>query len=129
VAGDAVLLSAPDVRSLGASASEVYAAAFWHPDLPGDPSRAFARRCRAVMNAEPQGAHAMFYDALMLLAQAVRDVGSSRMAVRQYLESLGASRPAYPGVTGPISFRPDRRVNLVMTRGTTAGPAIIAGNR
>jgi branched-chain amino acid transport system substrate-binding protein len=129
VTGDAALLSAADVSARGASAPAVYAAAFWHPDLPGDQSRAFAVRCRTVAKFVPQGGDAMFYDGLMLLAQAVQEVGPSRPAVRRYLESLGSSRPPYQGITGPISFRPDRRVNLVMTRGTTAGTSIIVGHR
>jgi len=68
----------------------------------------------------------MSHDALMLLARAVGDVGADRRAIRSYLESLGRERPPYPGITGPISFGPGRRTNLVMTRLVDGHPERVA---
>lgn len=44
------------------------------------------------------------YDAVALLARAIRDGARSREDIRAYLLSLGRSRPAFPGVGGPIAF-------------------------
>jgi len=58
----------------------------------------------------------MHYDALMLVMQALRDVGRSPRALQTYFTQLGKARPAYEGVTGPITFGPDRRRPLYMLR-------------
>jgi len=58
----------------------------------------------------------MQFDALMLLGLAIREVGGNPVAVRDYLAELGAARPPYPGVTGPISFGPGRLRPLFMLR-------------
>lgn len=47
---------------------------------------------------------ALAYDAVMLAAAAVRAGAADREAVREYLASIGRTRPAFDGVTGPIAF-------------------------
>ena len=47
---------------------------------------------------------ALTYDAVMLIATAAREAGANRGAVRDYLESLGSTRPAFQGATGEIAF-------------------------
>src|SRR2546426_2300798 len=86
------------------------------PDAPVSLSLAFVERFRRIAGRVPQSSDAMSHDALLLLAAAVRDVGPSRVAIRDYLRALGRERAPYPGVTGPISFRPDRTPRLVMAR-------------
>lgn len=125
VAGDGVPLNAAFVRSTGAAASVVYAVAWWHPDLPDTLSRAFAVQYERVGGAPPSPAEAMFYDAIMVAAQAVREVGPRRAAIRRYLGELGISRPPYRGVTGPISFAPRRPVNLLMTHVVNGATAMV----
>lgn len=44
------------------------------------------------------------YDAVGLLAQALRSGARSRAQLRDYLASLGRTRPAYQGYSGPIAF-------------------------
>ena len=116
VAGDGVPLNAVFVQAAGPAAAVVYAAAWWSPDLPDPSSRAFAARFTALAGAAPTPTEAMYYDALMVLARAVRDGGPNPAAVRRYLTELGAARPPFPGVTGPIAFQRGRRANLWMTR-------------
>jgi branched-chain amino acid transport system substrate-binding protein len=125
VAGDGVLLFAEYTRELADSAQMFYAVAFWHPDLPNPASKAFVARCRNVLGSMPSSSSAMFYDGLMILAQAVREVGSDPAAVRRYLNELGASRPPYQGVTGPISFGVNRPANLLMTRAASGVSVIV----
>jgi len=47
------------------------------------------------------------YDAVTLLANAVREVGPERDGIRAYLASLGNQRAPYLGVSGPIAFNAD----------------------
>jgi len=121
VAGDGAMVLPRLADSAGPAADALFIVDFWVPDS-SRASRAFVERFRRVAGVEPRGSHAMSHDALMLLAHAAREVGPDRGEIRRYLMSLGGSRPPYPGVTGPISFRPDRRPNLVMTRLVSGEP-------
>ncbi len=128
VAGDGVVLSKDYGDTLGRAANGVFAVAFWHPNLATDTSRAFMTRWRAKPGPDPTGPCVMFYDALKLLAQAIREVGSRPSSIRKYLAELGVTRPPYPAVAGPISFAPGRPTNLVMTH-FSGGEVAIAGSR
>ena len=55
----------------------------------------------------PSHREAYSYDCLNLIAQAIRQVGFERKALRGYLNSLGKSRPSYRGVSG--EFCPSRQ--------------------
>ena len=57
-------------------------------------------------NVAPDGNAALAYDATMLLAHAIDEVGTDRAKIRDYLASLNESN-GYRGVTGLIAFRPD----------------------
>lgn len=86
------------------------------------------RRYRAAGGGELTDQAAFSYDAVLLLAQAIREAGPDREAVRAWLASLGRARPPHQGVTGPISFSPSGdgggRYTIV-----TVGAPIIAGQR
>ena len=115
-------------RDVGTSAGPAYAVAWWRPDSPDSASRTFVRRFERVAGRPPRQQEAMYYDALMVAAQAVHAAGAHRDGIRRYLSELGVSRPPYPGITGPISFAPGRPTNLVMLRlGDAPQPA--AGGR
>jgi branched-chain amino acid transport system substrate-binding protein len=116
VAGDGALVTPDFVRLAGPAADSIYLVAFWHRDKPDTASRAFAERFQSAMRRQPRHDEAMFYDAVMLVGAAIRAVGPDRRAVRDYLEQLGRSRPAYAGITGPISFAPGAARPLLMTR-------------
>jgi ABC-type branched-subunit amino acid transport system substrate-binding protein len=70
----------------------------------------------------------MYYDAIMVAAQAVREAGPGRAAIRRYLSELGTTRPPYRGVTGPIAFAPDRPVNLLMTHVVDGAVVVVPGS-
>lgn len=115
VAGDGAMYLPRLADAVGPAADALYVVDFWVPN--GTPeSRDFVERFRRLAGFEPVGVHAMSHDALMLLAHAVREVGPRREAIRDYLRSLGRERPAYQGITGPISFHAGRPTNLVMAR-------------
>jgi ABC-type branched-subunit amino acid transport system substrate-binding protein len=124
VAGDGAPLNGAFIRAAGPAAAAVYAVAWWHPGRPDTASRAFVARFRSTTGRQPSPSEAMYYDAIMVAARAVHEVGARPAAIRRWLASLGVSRAPYPGVTGPISFAPGRAANLLMTRaaGDTAVP-------
>jgi len=123
IAGDAVEMSDSLLAAMGAGAESTYFAAFWYSGLTDERSAAFTSAYRRIVGTAPKPGAAMHYDALMLVMQAVREVGSSPRAIRTFLTELGKSRPAYQGVTGPITFGPERRRPLYMLR-VRAGAAV-----
>jgi branched-chain amino acid transport system substrate-binding protein len=111
----------------GPIADSVYFVSFWLPDSADAAGRAYLSRYRKLNHAEASVAEAMHYDAVMLLARAVREVGSDRRRIRDWLTSLGASRPGYRGVTGDISFASHRPHRLRMVR--LRGDSIVAADQ
>jgi ABC-type branched-subunit amino acid transport system substrate-binding protein len=124
--GDAVLLDAAFVKAVGQAASVIHGVTWWRPDMADTVSRSFVRRFERSGGVRPDVVDAMVYDAIMVAARAVHDVGPDPAAVRRYLSELGAKRPAYRGVTGPISFGRDRPINLVMVH--IANGAVVVGD-
>jgi len=129
IAGDSVELVADYLHAIRNWSANLYVAAFWHPEVPRPESKAFLELYRREAGVPPpSGTNAMFFDSLMMLATAVRDVGPRGDDVSAYLLSLGVSRPPYQGITGPLSFQPRRPVNLVMTR-VRDGASVLAEGR
>ena len=116
VAGDGALVLPMLADSAGPAADSIYGVAFWLPDPRDSIHHAFLERFRRLAGRDPFPADAMSHDALMLIAHAIRAVGPDRAAVRAYLEALGRTRPPYHGVTGDITFLPQRVSRLVMAR-------------
>jgi ABC-type branched-subunit amino acid transport system substrate-binding protein len=78
-------------------------AGFWEAG-DDEASLEFVHRYSRMTGHIPTAGDAMEYDAFMLLRAAIMEVGANREAVRNWLASLGRTRPAWQGVTGPISF-------------------------
>jgi len=116
IAGDAIEIRDSVLAAMGPAAESTYFVAFWHAGLTDERSATFTGAYRRIVGTAPTPGAAMQYDAIMLLMQALRDVGPSPKAIQTYLTQLGKSRPAYPGVTGPITFGPERRRPLYMLR-------------
>ena len=79
--------------------------ALFHPDASAK-AREFAARFRERFKREPDSSAALAYDAVILLARALRDGARSREDVRRYLERVGrdGGSPRYDGVAGPVAF-------------------------
>lgn len=116
IAGDGTYLEEIFFRRAGPAAQGVHLVTFWHPDLPDSASRHFARTFAARVGRGPRHGEAVFFDATMLAAAAIREAGADRAAVRAWLLSLGRSRPPYQGITGPIEFTPGHRHPMLMAR-------------
>lgn len=77
-------------------------------DLDASPAiRAFARAYEKRFGQPAAGADALTYDALRLVYAGVGSGARSGPELRDWLLELGRTRPAFPGVTGPIVFEPD----------------------
>ena len=116
VAGDGALVLPELARLAGPAADSLYVVAFWMPDAPDSLSQAFVARYRRLTGEVPQSADALSHDALMVLAEAIDEVGADPAAVRRHLSQLGTGRPPFQGVTGPIAFAAGARARLGMAR-------------
>ncbi|HEY0777927.1 MAG TPA: ABC transporter substrate-binding protein, partial [Gemmatirosa sp.] len=67
-------------------------------------ARHFVDAYVAVYGTRPGQEAALAYDAALLLGEAARATGADRHAVREYLDGVGRSRPAFVGATGAIAF-------------------------
>jgi ABC-type branched-subunit amino acid transport system substrate-binding protein len=105
VAGDWALRLPVLAERAGPAAANIYAVSFWLPDTADVRYREFAAEYRRLTGELPNPSDVMIYDALMLLVTAAREAGARPAAMRRWLTELGASRPPYDGLTGPITVR------------------------
>ena len=106
-------LSNDTVRAQG-----VYVGVPFTAEDPRPRAQRFVAAFTERFHMRPDNNAALAYDATMVLYAAATRTSGDRRAIRDYLASL-TSATAYPGVTGPISFRPDGDPvgkNVVMTR-------------
>ena len=106
-------LSNDTVRAQG-----VYVGVPFTAEDPRPRAQRFVATFTERFHMRPDNNAALAYDATMVLYAAATRTSGDRRAIRDYLASL-TSATAYPGVTGPISFRPDGDPvgkNVVMTR-------------
>jgi hypothetical protein len=87
--------------------------------VPGDTvttgaAGAFRRDFSRLAGRMPNGSEAMVYDAILAFGTAVLAVGPDRERVRDYLMTLGRTRPPFEGVAGGLAFDGARPGRLVM---------------
>lgn len=104
IAGDGALRLPVLAERAGQAAELLYVVSFWQPDTTDARYRAFAGRYSQLTGDTPNPSDVITYDALMLLATAAAEAGANPAAMRRWLLSLGESRPAYEGVTGPLTL-------------------------
>jgi branched-chain amino acid transport system substrate-binding protein len=73
------------------------------PEDPSPAARAFVAAFKKKYNTVPDAHAALAYDATRLIAQALKEKGPDRRAIRDYLHSLNRET-AYQGLTGPAFF-------------------------
>ena len=73
------------------------------PEDPSPAGRAFVAAFTKKFNTTPDAHAALAYDATKLIAQALKEKGPDRRAIRDYLRSLNRET-AYAGLTGPAYF-------------------------
>jgi branched-chain amino acid transport system substrate-binding protein len=86
-----------------ATSEGTYIGMSFTPEDPSPAARAFVVSFRKKFNAIPDAHAALAYDATRLVAEALKEKGPDRQAIRDYLRSLNRET-AYPGLTGPAYF-------------------------
>ena len=86
-----------------ATSEGTYIGMSFTPEDPSPAAKAFVAAFRRKFNTTPDAHAALAYDATKLIAQALKDAGPDRRAIRNYLRTLNRET-AYQGVTGPAYF-------------------------
>jgi branched-chain amino acid transport system substrate-binding protein len=86
-----------------ATSEGTYIGMSFTPEDPSPAARAFVAAFKKKFNTVPDAHAALAYDATRLVAQALKERGPDRKAVRDYLRSLNRET-AYAGITGPAYF-------------------------
>lgn len=98
IGGDALT----GIQSEGALAEGTHLTSNWLPGLPGEANARFLQAyTRFMASAVPDHRGAGAYDAIYLIAQAIRDGGTTRVGIRNALAHMNTP---YEGVTGRITF-------------------------
>ncbi len=107
------------LRDAGAIAEGVYITSAFLPDRPTEEARRFVDAYVERYGELPDHRSAMTYDAVHLLARALREVDAARdrhaepsmresavvrRAIRDYLAGVGTEHPPFEGVSGTIIF-------------------------
>lgn len=93
------------LRTLGPDYDGTVVGMLYHPDATGE-ARRFADAFRTAYGRDPDSFAACAYDAVQVLAEAVRRGGATRGGVFRELTRMGAPEGAqgWNGATGPIRF-------------------------
>ena len=86
-----------------ATSEGTYIGMSFTPEDPSPAARTFVAAFKKKFNTTPDAHAALAYDATKLIAQALKEAGPDRKAVRNYLRSLNRET-AYAGLTGPAYF-------------------------
>lgn len=93
-----------DLRDAGPIADGVVMTSGFLPDRETTAAREFVQKYVDRFGETPRDGSAHAYDTVMLLANAIREVGNDRRAIRDYIAKVGSDHPAHEGVTGTIRF-------------------------
>lgn len=103
IGGDGVF-SDQFITLAGPAAEGTYVSCPFLFELGGERAKAFAEKFRKKYSREPDAWAALSYDALQLIAQAIREKGASRAAIHEYLKGINSAKTAYDGLTGKTFF-------------------------
>lgn len=92
------------ITAAGALAEGVVISAGFFVDSPSEAARDFVERYQTRFGELPRDGSAHAYDTVMLLARAMSHAGTDRLALRDYIASIGNDLPPFEGVTGTIRF-------------------------
>jgi branched-chain amino acid transport system substrate-binding protein len=119
-------------KDAGPVAEGVFVSSAFLPDRADTMSQRFVANYRRTYSALPDHRGAMTYDAVYLLRDAIREAGTDRQALRDYVATIGADggAPAHPGVSGIIAFDSAGDVkNKPVTVGVVRGGQLVTARR
>lgn len=90
---------------MGPEFDGTYVGMLFHPEVSSR-AREFAAAYRGAYQREPDSSAATAYDAVYLIARALREGHRSRESIRDYLAGVGreGGSPVFDGVSGPVRF-------------------------
>lgn len=124
IAGDAALYPQGLAEQAGAALPSLRVVGFRREGEDSVRSARYFATFRRIAGRDPTPDEMLTHDALMVAVAAVRAAGPDRAAVEEWLASLGGSRPAWRGVTGPVEFArpPDARFGVFRIQDGVAIP-------
>lgn len=93
-------------KDAGAVAEGVFVSSAFLPDRADEAAQRFVASYRKAYNTLPDHRGAMTYDVVYLLRDAIREAGTDRQALRDYVAQIGrqGGPAAHAGVSGAIAF-------------------------
>ena len=104
----------------GPAGESVYLATVFAPDARAERAQEFVQQYREAFKAEPDVAAALGYDALRLLADALKRSSSELGKPEALRDALAATRD-FPAVTGPLSVTATHQVRRPLVVARLAG--------
>jgi branched-chain amino acid transport system substrate-binding protein len=95
------------VKDAGAVGEGVFVSSAFLADADRPKARRFVEEFRRRYGVAPDHRAAQTYDIVYLLRDAMREVGTGREALRDYVAAVGRGKPAHDGVSGEIRFNED----------------------
>lgn len=127
IAGDGTLPIKNFFDRAGSRTDGVHIVEFWHLDPTSQAALDFVQRFERAVDRPLRHADVVYFDATILAATAIRQGGATREGTRRYLRSLGAERPPYQGLSGPIAFTPGFPRPILMIRLDGGRSTVVAG--
>ncbi len=100
-------LYSPELINLGEDAVEgmlLTTPFIVHPDVGGKIAQDFLKAFQTKYNEDPDTWAALTYDAVNMVADAIKKVGTDRTAIRDHFASIMSPEDAFEGVTGLTYF-------------------------
>jgi branched-chain amino acid transport system substrate-binding protein len=94
---DKIMLQNPDAEGLMITTPFI-------PDKASGEAAKFIKEYKDKFKSEPNWFAANSYDAVMLAAQAIKNVGKDREKIRAYLAGINSPEKAFKGITGATYF-------------------------
>ena len=92
------------IRGAGIYAENVYAVTPYLPNLLGENARRYEANFVRTYQTNPDWVATHSYEAVRLIAHAIRHVGTTRSTIRQFLSKIIREEDAVDSISGPIYF-------------------------
>ena len=103
IGGDG-LMSSDLIKNGGEAVEGAYVFCPFIPELAGEEGKNFVQAFTDKYQEQPDAWAALTYDAVGIIIQAIKNVGTDRLAIRDYLAQMTTKEKGYPGVAGLTVF-------------------------
>ena len=92
------------IRKAGIYAENVYAVTPFLPNILGESARHYEAKFIQTYQTNPDWVATHSYEAVRLIARAIKEVGPNRVPIRQFLSKIIREEDAVDSISGPIHF-------------------------